>query len=91
MARAVIGAAVRFAGVGWRRPRGHGNAVSNHDRVVADEHFLNDEAHDSLPLDDVECLGGRAQAREERRQSLRQTQMGGTITGLFDQRAQFLA
>ena len=65
--------------------------MSDHDRVVADEHFLDDEAHDSLLLDDVERLGRRAQAREERRQSLRQAQMGGTITGLLDQRAQFLA
>ena len=91
MVRAVTGAAARFAGVRWRRPRGNWNAVSDHDRVVADEHFLDDEAHDSLLLDDVERLGRRAQAREERRQSLRQAQMGGTITGLLDQRAQFLA
>ena len=91
MVRGVTGAAVRLAGVRWRRPRGNGNAVSNHNRVVVDEHFLDDESHDSLPLDDVECLGRRAQAREERRQSLRQAQMGRTITGLLDQRAQFLA
>ena len=91
MVRGVAGAAARFAGVRWRRPRGNGNAVSDHDRVVADEHFLDDEAHDSLLLDDVERLGRRAQAREERRQTLRQAQMGGTITGLLDQRAQFLA
>ena len=32
-----------------------------------------------------------ARKRVERRQSLRQAQMGGTITGLLDQRAQFLA
>ena len=90
MVRGVIGAAVRFAGARWPRPRGNGNAVSDYDRVVADEHFLDDEAHDSLLLDDVERLGGRAQAREKRRQSFGQTQMGGTITGLFDQRVQFL-
>ena len=33
------------------------------DRVVANEDVLDDEAHDSLALQDVKCVGGAAQAR----------------------------
>ena len=41
-----------------------------------DENLLDDEAHDSLPLHDVERRGRRrrAQAREKRRQGLGQAQ-----------------
>ena len=72
--RGVVGVVVRPAIVRRRWPRGHRNAVADHDRVVVDEDFLDDEAHDSLPLHDVECLGRCAQAREKRRQGLGQAQ-----------------
>ena len=75
--RGVVGVVVRSATVRWRWPRGYGNAVADHDLVVIDEDLLDDEAHDSLPLHDVERLGRRAQAREKRRQGLGQAQMRG--------------
>ena len=77
--RGVVGVVVRSAVVRWRRSRGHRNAVADHDRVVIDEDLLDDEAHDSLPLHDVERLGRRAQAREKRRQGLGQAQVGGAL------------
>ena len=40
------------------------------DRVVANEDVLDDEAHDSLALNDVKRVGGAAQTAEERRESL---------------------
>ena len=61
------GVAVR-TGTRWRRPRGNGNAVANRDRVVADENLLDEESHDPLPLQDVERLGRRPQARQKRRE-----------------------
>ena len=36
------------------------------DRVIADEDVLDDQAHDSLALDDVKRVGGAAQTAEER-------------------------
>jgi hypothetical protein len=34
--------------------------VANHDRVIADEHLLHDQAHDALTLKDVQSIGGQA-------------------------------
>jgi len=31
--------------------------VTKHDRIIANEHFLNDQAHDALPLSYVERIG----------------------------------
>ena len=89
--RGVVGVVVRSATVRWRCPRGHGNAVADHDRVVIDEDLFDDEAHDSLPLHDVERRGRRAQAREKRRQGLGQAQMGGALANLLDQCVQLVA
>ena len=61
------GVAVR-TGTRWRRSRGNGNTVANHERVVADEDLLDEEPHDPLPLHDVERLGRRPQARQKRRE-----------------------
>ena len=59
------------------------------DRVVANEDVLDDEAHDSLALQDVKCVGGAAQAAEERRQRLGKAQERGAIVGLVSDRLQF--
>ena len=64
--------------------------MADHDRVVLDEDLLDDEAHDSLPLRDVERLGCCAQAREKRRQGLGQAQMGGALASLLDQGVQLV-
>jgi hypothetical protein len=34
--------------------------VADHDRVVADEHLLYDQAHDALALENIQCVGGQA-------------------------------
>ena len=47
-----------------------GDAVPDDDRVVADEDVLDDEAYDSLALDDLKRVGGAAQTAQERRESL---------------------
>ena len=83
----VGGVAVR-TGTRCRRPRGNGDAVTNRDRVVADENLLDEESDDPLPFQDVERLGRRPQARQKRRESFSQAQMRGTIVGLFHQRVQ---
>jgi hypothetical protein len=60
--------------------------VADHDRVIADEHLLHDQAHDALAFKDIECVGGHAQPRRERRERLRQAQVCPTISGLFGDR-----
>jgi hypothetical protein len=52
------------AGRGWHGER---DAVADNDGVVADQNFLDDEAYDSLALEDVKRVGGAAQSCEERR------------------------
>ena len=46
------------------------DAMPDDDGVVADEDVLDDEAHDSLALDDVKRVGGAAQTAQECRESL---------------------
>ena len=58
------------------------------DSIVADEDVLDDEAHDSLALNDIKRVGGAAQATEERRESLGQAQERGAIGGLICDRLQ---
>ncbi len=65
-----------------RRDRPDGDAMPDDDRVVADEDVLDDEAHDSLPLEDVERVGGAAQATEEGRERLSKAQERGAIGSL---------
>ena len=52
------------------------------DRVVADEDLLDDQAHDLLPLNHVERVGGAAQTTEERRKRLGKAQECGAIGSL---------
>jgi len=44
--------------------------VADHDRVIADEYLLDDQAHDTLTLNDVQGVGGHAQPRQKRRERL---------------------
>ena len=70
----LIGAARRRrAGSAWRSGRNR-DGVADHDRVIADEHLLHDQAHDALALKDVQGVGGQAQPRQERREGLCQAQ-----------------
>src|ERR1019366_560542 len=57
-----------------RRRGGDRDAVADNDGVVADQNLLDDEAYDSLALEDVKRIGGAAQSCEERRESLGQAQ-----------------
>jgi hypothetical protein len=56
--------------------------------VVADEDVLDDEAHDSLALNDIKRVGGAAQSAEKRRERLGQTQKRGAIGSLVGDRLQ---
>jgi hypothetical protein len=63
--------------------------VTNDDRVVADHNFLYQQTDDPLTFEDIECFGRGAQATEERRQCLRQAQIGSTVLLLRSDRLQF--
>ena len=65
-----------------------GDRVANDDGVVGHQNFLDQQANDALALMDVECLGTRAQAREEVRQALGQAQGGRALGGLIGDGAQ---
>ena len=58
------------------------------DRVVANEDVLDDEAHDSLALDDVKGVGGAAQMAQERRERLGKAEERGAIGRLVSDRLQ---
>ena len=58
---------------GWqaaiiRRYRGNGNAVTNDNGVITDEHLFDDEAHDALAFGDLERVGGATQTGEKVRE-----------------------
>src|SRR6266853_1651221 len=79
----------------WRRTavlwgaRWDWDAVTNDDGVVPHQDVFDHEPDDSLALRDIKRLSGTAQACEERRESLRQSQEGCPIVGLFSDRLQF--
>ncbi len=50
-------------------------------RVVADPDFFDEQAHDFLPLRDIERLGARAQAGAELDERVTQAQIAGLIDG----------
>jgi hypothetical protein len=77
----------RRRAVGWGRRRER-DAVPNDDRVVADQNVLDDESHDALPFRDIESVGGAAQSRQERCESLCQAQEHGAIVSLVGDRLQ---
>src|SRR5712692_8987291 len=57
----VMGAAQRRRTAPARRSGRHRDGVADDDRVIADEHLVHDQAHDTLALKDVQCVGGQAQ------------------------------
>jgi hypothetical protein len=65
-----------------------GDAVPDDDSIVANEDVLDDEAHDSLALNDVERVSSAAQTAEERRESLGKAQERGAIASLVGDRLQ---
>src|SRR5229473_3898716 len=85
----VIGGIRGWAVVPIRWSRWNGNAVAYHDRVIADEHLLDDQAHDPLPLDDVERIGGHSQTSQKRRERLGQAEVHRPFPRLFSDRLQF--
>src|SRR5882757_2474726 len=74
----------------WRRTavlwgaRWDWDAVTNGDGVVPHQDVFDHEPDDSLALRDIKRLSSTAQAREERRESLRQSQEGCPIVGLAE-------
>ncbi len=65
-----------------RRGQTDGDAMPDDNGVIPDENVLDDEAHDSLALNDVKGVGGAAQTAEERRESLSKAQECGAIGSL---------
>src|SRR5712664_1794721 len=64
------------------------DAVANGDGVVPHQNVFDHEPYDSLALCDIKRLSSTAQAGEERRESLRQSQEGCPIVGLVSDRLQ---
>ena len=62
--------------------------MTDDDRVIADKHLLDDQAHDALALEDVQRVGGHTQPREERRERLREAQVRRALSGLFGEGVQ---
>ena len=60
--------------------------MPDEDRVVADEDVFDHEAHDSLALDHIKCVGGAAQTAEERGECLGQAQEREAIGSLVSDR-----
>jgi Reverse transcriptase (RNA-dependent DNA polymerase) len=79
------GAAIR------RRRQTDGDAMSDDDRVVANEDVLDYEAHDSLALNDIKRVGGAAQTPKKRRERLGKAQERGAISRLVSDRLQLSA
>jgi hypothetical protein len=62
--------------------------VTDNDSVIADEDILDDQPHDSLAFDDIQGIGGAAQAAEERGEGFCKPQEVLTIVGLVGDRLQ---
>ena len=60
--------------------------MAEHDRIIANEHVLDDQAHDALSLNYVERVGRSTQSREKCGERLRQTQVRGPLSRLFGDR-----
>jgi RNA-directed DNA polymerase len=67
--REVVGG-IRYRAAPVRRSRGDRNAVADDDRVIGDENLLDDQAHDALPLKNVERVGGHPQSPAKHRERL---------------------
>ena len=65
--------------------------MTNDETVVANQNVLDDESHDALPFDDVECVGGGSQPCQKRRESLCRSQKHGAVVGLIRDRLNFRA
>jgi hypothetical protein len=57
--------------------------VAKSNRVLSDQDFLDDEAHDPLAFGDTQRISGIAQASEEGCQSLGETQECGPVCDLI--------
>src|SRR6266511_3743267 len=71
-----------------RRGRGNWDAVADHDRVIADEHLLDEQTHEALPFEDVQCVRRHAQPGEKRRERLRELQIHRPLSCLIGDRLQ---
>jgi hypothetical protein len=62
--------------------------VADDDPIIANEHVLDHQTDDALPLDDVKRVGGFTQSREKGRQRFRETQVRRSFSSLFGDRLQ---
>jgi len=63
--------------------------VANDDAVVLDQDLFDNQAHDPLPLPNVEGVGGATQLGEECREGLSETQINGAIVDLIEDSLKF--
>ena len=71
-----------------RRCRGNGNAVADHDRVIADEHLLDEQTYEALPLKDVQRVRRHPQPRKKCRERFREAQIRRSLSRLIGDRLQ---
>ncbi len=62
--------------------------MANHDRVIADEHLLDEQAHEALPLQDVQRIRRRPQPGKKRRECFREAQIHRPLARLIGDRLQ---
>ena len=63
--------------------------MANDNAFVLDQDLLDDQAHDPLPLLNVEGVGGATQLGEKCREGLSKTQIDGAIVDLIEESLQF--
>ena len=60
--------------------------MAEHDRIIANEHVLDDQAHDALSLNYVERVGRDTQPSEKRRKRFGQAEVHRPLLSLFRDR-----
>ena len=60
--------------------------MTDDEPIIANEHVLDHQTDDALPLDDVKRVGGFTQSREKGQQRFRETQVRRSFSSLFGDR-----
>jgi hypothetical protein len=75
-----------MAAVRWCR--WDGDAVADHNRVIADEDLLDEQAHEALSLDEVQRVRRHPQPSEKRRERFREARIRRPLSCLIGNRLQ---
>src|SRR5712691_2798092 len=81
-----IGADRRRRIAAVRRCRWNGDAVADHDRVIADEYLLDEQAHEALSLEDVQRVRRHPHPGEKRRERFCEAQIRRPLARLIGDR-----